>query len=222
MSRRPRHHWLVRLTHWCAVILIFGMIGSGLQIYEAYPRFGMRGAPPYPNLFTDATFSPAVRLGGWLAGGLNWHFYLMWPLMAAGASYIIYLIFSGELKKLVFRVPKDISPAIAMQKYYLKLSKDHPPQGKHNALQKGAYTGVILLGCLSVVTGWAIYKPVQLHFLTALLGGYQAARYWHFWAVWLFVGFAIVHVIMVFVADPASIRAMTLGGYKGRYTSDEP
>ena len=81
-----------------------------------------------------------------------------------------------------------------MQLYYLRLRKEHPPQGKHNALQKGAYTFIVVLGVLSVLTGFAIYKPVQLSWLTALFGGYELARYWHFWSVWLFVGFTLVHV----------------------------
>ncbi|HKI94587.1 MAG TPA: cytochrome b/b6 domain-containing protein [Gemmatimonadales bacterium] len=221
MPTPRRHHWIVRLTHWCAVVLILGMIASGLQIYGAYPRFGRRGGTLYPNALHDVTFPHWARLGGWLAGGLNWHFFLMWPLMLAGIVYVGYLIVSGEWKKLVFR-PRDVPRALAMQKYYLHLSKEHPPQGKHNALQKGAYTFIVCLGMLSVLTGFAVYKPVQLSWLTAIFGGYQLARYWHFCAVWLFVGFLIVHVIMVFVADPASFRAMITGRYRGRYTRDEP
>lgn len=216
-----RHHWIVRVTHWSAFILLVGMVTSGLQIYGAYTRFGDRGAPAYPNPFEGMGFPEWSRLGGWLAGGLNWHFLLMWPLIGVGLLYIGYLAVSGEWRKLVFR-PSDIRPAIEMQKYYFRLRKDHPPQGKHNALQKLAYTGVLLLGTLAILTGFAMYKPVQLGWLTALFGGFQAARYWHFWATWLFVGFTLVHVTLVFVADPASLRAMITGRYRGRYTSDEP
>ena len=107
-----------------------------------------------------------------------------------------------------------------MAKYYLRIRKDHPPQGKHNALQKSAYTFIILLGTLSVLTGLAVWKPVQLSWLTFAFGGFQAARYWHFLAVWLFVGFTIVHVTLVFVADPASLRAMLTGWYQGRFRDD--
>jgi len=215
-----RHHGIVRVTHWCAAILIFGMIASGLQIYRAYPRFGVRGGPYLPQPFQDRAFPEWARLGGWLAGGLNWHFFLMWPLMVTGGVYIAHLMASGEWRKLLFR-PSDVRPAIEMQKYYLRLRKQHPPQGKHNALQKLAYTLIVLLGALSVLTGWAIYKPVQLYWLARTFGGFQAARYWHFWAVWLFVGFTMLHVTLVFVADPASLRAMITGWYRGRFTSDE-
>ncbi len=108
-----------------------------------------------------------------------------------------------------------------MAKYYLHLRKEHPPQGKHNPLQKLAYTSVIVLGALAVLTGFAVYKPTQLPWLTTLLGGFQAARYWHFWIVWIFVGFTITHVILVFVVDPASLRAMLTGWYRGRFPSHD-
>jgi thiosulfate reductase cytochrome b subunit len=215
-----RHNILVRLTHWLTFPLVFAMVASGLQIYRAYPRFGERGGPYLANPFQDAAFPEWSRLGGWLAGGLNWHFMLMWPLMGVGLIYFAYMVVSGEWRKLVFR-PRDVRPALEMAKYYLRLRPEHPAQGKHNALQKQAYTLILLLGVLSVVSGLAMWKPVQLSWLVTLLGGFQRARYWHFWAVWLFVGFTVVHVLLVFIADPASLRGMITGRYRGRYTSDE-
>ena len=213
-----RHHWIVRLTHWATVVVLAGMIASGLQIYEAYARFGNRGAPSYPNPFEGARFDRAIRLGGWLAGGLNWHFALMWPLVLFGLLYASYLVGSGEWRSLLFR-PKDVPGAIEMTKYYLRLRKEHPPQGKHNPLQKLAYTTVVLLGVLALLTGLSIYKPTQLAWLTALFGGFQAARYWHFWIVWIFVAFSVTHVLLVFLVDPASLRAMLTGRYRGRFPS---
>src|SRR2546427_166954 len=177
-SPRPfvrRHHWIVRLTHWATVIVIAGMIASGLQIYEAYARFGNRGGPYFVSPFDGAQFPHWSRLGGWLAGALNWHFALAWPLTAFGLLYLAYLVRSGEWRALLFR-PRDVPGALEMTKYYLHLRREHPPQGKHNPLQKLAYTGVIALGALAVLTGFAIYKPTQLSWLTALFGGFQAAR----------------------------------------------
>ena len=216
-----RHHWIVRVTHWGAAIVIPAMIASGLQIYGAYPRFGERGGPFFPNPFQNVVFPEWARLGGWLAGGLSWHLFLMWPLTIVGGVYLCYLAGSGEWRKLLFR-PRDVAPAMEMQKYYLRLRGEHPRQGKHNALQKLSYSFIIVLGVLSVFSGWAIYQPTQLWWLTTAFGGFQAARYWHFWAVWLFVGFILVHVVMVFVADPPSLRAMITGTYRGRFQSDEP
>jgi Ni/Fe-hydrogenase b-type cytochrome subunit len=215
-----RHHWIVRLTHWATVLLLAGMITSGLQIYEAYARFGDKGSAAYVNALEGTRFPATVRLGGWLAGALNWHFALMWPLVAFGLLYMGYLAASGEWRSLLFR-PSDIPGAIQMMKYYLHLRRDHPAQGKHNPLQKLAYSSVVVLGVLAVLSGLSIYKPTQLGWLTALFGGFQLARYWHFWIVWAFVAFSIVHVVLVFVVDPASLRAMLSGWYRGRFPSHD-
>jgi thiosulfate reductase cytochrome b subunit len=196
------------------------MVTSGLQIYRAYARFGERGGPYLPNPFQDLQFPPWSRLGGWLAGALNWHFALMWPLAAVGVCYLAYLLFSGEWRALVFR-PRDARGAAEMVRYYLRLRRDHPPQGKHNPLQKLSYSGIVVVGILAVCTGVAIYKPVQFAWLTWAFGGFQAARYWHFWTVWIFVGFTVVHVALVFLADPASLRAMITGRYRGRFPTHD-
>jgi len=221
-ARTPvrRHHWIVRLTHWATVVVLAGMIASGLQIYEAYARFGNRGGPFLLSPFNGTQWPHWSRLGGWLAGALNWHFALAWPLVTFGLLYLAYLAKSGEWRSLLF-LPRDVPGAVQMVRYYLRLRPDHPPQGKHNPLQKLAYTSVIVLGALAVLTGFAIYKPTQLGWLTALFGGFQAARYWHFWIVWLFVGFTIMHIILVFVVDPASLRAMITGWYRGRFPSHD-
>jgi thiosulfate reductase cytochrome b subunit len=213
-----RHHGLVRFCHWANTVLLLGMIASGLQIYGAFTHFGLRGHPYLPNPFDGRRFPEWTRLGGWLAGGLNWHFALAWPFALTGVLYLGYLAFSGEWRTLLFR-PSDVPRAVAMQLYYLRLRKDHPPQGKHNALQKAAYSFIVLLGALSVLTGFAVAKPIQLSWLTALFGGYELARYWHFWAVWIFLGFTALHVVLVFLVDPASLRAMITGWYRGRFPS---
>jgi len=214
-----RHHWIVRLTHWVNTLALAGMIASGLQIYGAYPRFGLRGAQlGVPNPFDSHGFPRWARLGGWLAGGLNWHFFLMWVLVVNGLLYLAYLVVSGELRFLAFR-PRDIPRAVQMQLYYLRVRREHPPQGKHNALQKAAYSFIVVLGMLSVLTGLAVWKPVELSWLSGLFGGYEYARYWHFVAVWIFTAFTLAHVVLVFVVDPASLRAMLTGWYRGRFPS---
>jgi thiosulfate reductase cytochrome b subunit len=216
-----RHHGVVRLAHWANAVFLLGMIASGLQIYMAYRRCGPRGEPSaLPNPLGDATIPEWARLGGWLAGGLNWHFALAWPFVLTGLLYIGFLATSGEWRSLLFR-PRDIGPAWQMQLYYLRLRKEHPPQGKHNALQKAAYTFSVLLGAAAVATGFAIYRPVQFAWLVGLFGGYELTRYWHFLAVWLFVAFTLVHVALVFLVDPASLRAMITGSYRGRFPSHD-
>src|SRR5262249_60302019 len=100
-------------------------------------------------------------------------------------------------------------------------SRGPPPRGKPNAPQKPPSPGTPPRGAPPAASGSAIYKPIQLHWLTALFGGYELARYWHFWAVWLFVAFTLVHVALVFLVDPASLRAMLTGRYRGRFPSHD-
>ncbi|HVR95742.1 MAG TPA: cytochrome b/b6 domain-containing protein [Thermoanaerobaculia bacterium] len=222
-GRRPlvrRHHWLVRVSHWANAVLLVGMIASGLQIYSAFRHFGPRGGPYLPNPWDGEHFPGWARLGGWLGGGINWHFALAWPFVLTGLVYLLYMAFSGEWRSLLFR-PRDVPRAWQMQLYYLRLRKEHPPQGKHNALQKLAYTAIFLLGALAVLSGFAIYKPVQLSWLVAAFGGFERVRYWHFWTVWIFIAFTLVHVALVFLVDPASLRAMITGWYRGRFPSHD-
>jgi thiosulfate reductase cytochrome b subunit len=216
-----RHHGIVRVTHWLTAALLLGMIGSGLQIYGAYRHFGPRGdVYPLPNPWDGKSFPQWARLGGWLAAGLNWHFALAWPFVITGLVYLGFLAFTGEWRSLLFRF-RDIGPAWQMQRYYLRLRPEHPVQGKHNPLQKLAYTLIVVTGGLATASGFAIYKPVQLSWLTAVFGGYELARYWHFLFVWVFVAFTLVHVVLVLLVDPASLRSMITGWYGGRFPSHD-
>jgi thiosulfate reductase cytochrome b subunit len=155
---------------------------------------------------------------GWRAASTGTSPWL--PFVITGFVYLAFLALSGEWRTLLFRL-RDLRPAWEMQLYYLGVRTEHPPQGKHNALQKLAYTSIVLLCSPTTASGFAIYKPVQLAWLTALFGGYELARYWHFVTVWLFVGFTLVHVALVFVVDPASLRAMTTGWYRGKFPSHD-
>jgi thiosulfate reductase cytochrome b subunit len=66
-------------------------------------------------------------------------------------------------------------------------------------------------GVSQVVTGLAIWKPVQLAGLVSLLGGFQAARWIHFAGMTVIVGFLVVHVALA-VLVPQTLWAMLTGG----------
>ena len=100
-----------------------------------------------------------------------------------------------------------------MVRFYVGRRKDHPIQGKHNALQRTAYFAMPIVGVLAIVTGLAIWKPVELAPLTNVLGGYVWARYWHFWSMLLLVALTAGHIFMVFTVDPYSIPSMITGKY---------
>src|ERR1051325_4584254 len=212
METTVRHHPLVRITHWINAIALLIMIGCGLQIFNAYPAFARKGETFCCFPFAGQRIPAVFRFGGWLAGARNWHFAMMWVLALNGLVYLAFVYLHGEWRDLVPRrgVVRD---SWEMVKFYVGKRKDHPRQGKHNALQRMAYFAMPIVGAIAVITGIAIWKPVQLGALTSLLGGYVWARYWHFWAMLLLVALTLGHVFMVFTVDPYSLRSMITGGY---------
>jgi Ni/Fe-hydrogenase b-type cytochrome subunit len=207
-----RHHWIVRLTHWVNVLAIWVMVGSGLRIFNAYPAFARKGEAfccwPW-----EGTPAPAwLTFGGWLAGGRHWHFAMMWLLVLNGLVYLGFIYLHGEWRDLVPR-RGDVRDAWEMIRFYLFVRREHPRQGKHNALQRATYFSLPLIGGVLVVTGIAIWKPVQFAPLTQLLGGYALARYWHFIGMLALVLLSVIHVFMVVTVDPYSLRSMITGGY---------
>jgi thiosulfate reductase cytochrome b subunit len=209
---KRRHHIVVRITHWVNAIAVLIMVGSGLRIFNAYPAFARKGETFCCYPFEGHPIPDWLTFGGWLAGARNWHFAMMWVLVINGLVYLGFIYLHGEWRDLVPRrgVVRDV---IEMVKFYLAVRRDHPRQGKHNALQRLTYFSLPFLAALSVLSGLAIWKPVQLAPLTAVLGGFVWARYWHFLAMVLLVAVSLAHVFMVFAVDPYALRAMITGGY---------
>ena len=216
---KKRHHWIVRVTHWVNAVAIVVMVGSGLQIFNAYPAFARKGELFCCYPWAGKPFPASLTFGGWLAGARNWHFAMMWVLVVNGLVYLAFVYLHGEWRDLVPR-KGDIRDSWQMLKFYTFRRKDHPHQGKHNALQKAAYFLMPVAGALLVLTGLAIWKPVQLSWLTALFGGYVWARYWHFVATVGLVALSVVHVFMVFAVDPYSLASMITGNYDEKHSPE--
>jgi thiosulfate reductase cytochrome b subunit len=207
-----RHHLVVRITHWVNALALLIMIGSGLRIFNSYPAFARKGETFCCYPFAGQKIPEWLTFGGWLAGARRWHFAAMWLLVANGLVYLGFIYLHGEWRDLAPR-RGTFGDAFQMVKFYLALRKDHPHQGKHNALQRSAYFAMPLFGVAAVISGLAIWKPVQLAPLTHLLGGFVWARYWHFLAMLALVVLTAGHVFMVFAVDPYSLRAIVTGGY---------
>ena len=185
----------VRALHWTNAFAMVLMIMSGWQIYNASPLFDFR-------------FSSSITLGGWLGGALLWHFAAMWLLMVNGLIYLAAGFATGRFRrKLLPITPEGV---ITDTKAALTGKLSHADLTKYNQVQKLLYAGVIVVGILIVLSGLAIWKPVQLQYLTALFGGYDIARYVHFFAMASIVLFLVVHVIMALLV-PKSLRAMIIG-----------
>jgi thiosulfate reductase cytochrome b subunit len=138
------------------------------------------------------------------------HFFIAWIFALNGIAYVIYTFVSGEWRELAPNA-KSFGEALQVMKHDLGLKVPMPPQGRYNAAQKLSYSGVVAMGALSLITGLAIYKPAQLHWLTALVGGYEAARFEHFWLTMGYVGFFVVHIAQVVRAGWSNFRSMVCG-----------
>jgi thiosulfate reductase cytochrome b subunit len=214
-----RHHWIVRLTHWVAVVAILIMAGSGMRIFDAYPAFHRKGETFCCYPFEGRSIPGWLTFGGWLGGARNWHFATMWVVTLNGLLYLGFVYLHGEWRDLVPR-RGDLRDSWQMVRFYLFIRRRHPHQGKHNALQKSVYFALPWVGVWIVLSGLAIWKPVELAPLTAVFGGFVWARYWHFMGMVALLALAAGHVFMVFAVDPYALPSMITGRYDERHSPE--
>ena len=211
-----KHKLATRWFHWINFPILSLMIFSGLLIYWSYDdgingdpyRIGIGGITLFhffPNWFYDAT-----HLGGKLAYGMALHFFFAWIFAINGVAYVIYTLVSGEWRELTPDA-KSFGEALQVAKHDMGFKVPLPPQGRYNAAQRITYSAIVVMGGLSLLSGLAIYKPAQLYWLTALLGGYEWARWEHFWLTMGYVGFFGIHVAQVIRAGWANFRSMISG-----------
>lgn len=236
-----KHHFLVRWSHWLNVPILLGLILSGMSIYWASPVYQHKPDPVTGNTDVVADIgtwmcahvpgfhhysSPPdwvynhMSLGTYsLASALRLHWFFAYLFMLNGLVYITGLVIGGGWRALLPR-STDLRDALRMMRYYigvpftvvLRRTWLHPRfTTKYNALQRLAYFSIPLAGFLSVATGWAIHKPMQLSWLAAVFGGYDLARVWHFWLMWLFIFFVVPHVVLVVSDGWDTFRSMIVG-----------
>lgn len=189
--RLPAHPRAVRIMHWIGVYAMGCMIFSGWEIYNA--------SPSLPFLFPRW-----AGLGGWLGGALAWHLSAMWLLFADGLAYLIYGFASGHFRQdLAPPRPAEVAHDLTAA---LRFRLQHR-MGHYNAVQRVLYAGVILAITLQVMTGLAIWKPVQFGWLAGLFGGYPIARGIHLAVMLGIVAFVVVHVTLVAI-HPTTLKSM--------------
>ena len=197
------HPLMVRITHWINALAVLMMITSGWQIYNASPLF------PF-------TFPSAITLGGWLAGGLQWHFAAMWLLVLNGIVYLSYGVASGHFQRRLL----PISPAAVLRDVAdaLRGKLAHQDLSVYNAAQRAAYLALIVALAVLVTTGLVMWKPVQFYWLGRFLGDYEGARLLNFFAMSA-VGFiVVVHVAMVILV-PRTFPTMFTGRVRSGRTA---
>jgi thiosulfate reductase cytochrome b subunit len=195
MSTKTVHPLPVRIAHWVNALAILVMAASGWRIYNASPLF-------------DFVFPGELTLGGWLAGALQWHFAAMWVLVLNGMIYLAYGILSGHLRRRLLPISagallRDLASA-------LRGRLAHEDLAVYNAAQKAAYMVAIALAIGLVLSGMAVWKPVQFYALASLMGDYEGARLLHFFCMGGLMLFVLVHVAMVLLV-PKTFLSMVTG-----------
>ncbi len=189
------HPLMVRISHWVNVFAFLIMLLSGWRIYNASPIFDFR-------------FPGEITLGGWLGGAIQWHFAAMWLFAANGLAYLAYGLLSGHFRNKL--LPITIGAVLADVFGALRGRLAHADLSVYNAAQRAAYVSLILTLVLLVLSGLAIWKPVQLGWLAAAMGGFDNARVVHFAAMAAAVLIVAVHVTMV-VLVPRTLPTMFTG-----------
>ena len=218
-----KHPRAIRWMHWINFPVLAVMVWSGLLIYwgDSVPpyehphqvyRVGL-GSWTLLRLFPD-WFWRLLHAPYQLTAGMGWHFLFMWFFALNGLLYVLYLALSGEWRVL-WPARSSFRDALWVTLYDLHVPaarrRGLPPQGKYNGAQRIAYSAVVVMGAGSLLTGLAIYKPTQAHWLTSLLGGYEMARWIHFWLTMAFCAFFLVHVAQVVLAGWNNFRSMVSG-----------
>lgn len=210
MKPKIKHTFFTRAFHWLNVPILTLMIWSGLLIYWANDVYEIKIFGHTLFHFFPESFNKFLNLPFRLAEGMAWHFTIMWFFILNGLFYVLYTFFSGEWRELIPN-KNSLKEAWQVLLHDLYLSKKPLPEMKFNGAQRIAYTSVIIMGLGSMLTGFAIYKPVQLHWLTALFGGYEWARGIHFILTVGYVLFFIIHITQVIRAGWKNFQAMVTG-----------
>lgn len=191
------HPLPLRIMHWINAIAIFIMIGSGWKIYNDDVIFGFLHFPDW------------LVIGKWAQYGLQWHFFGMWLFVLNGIAYFTYGIIGGRFRRKLF--PISIGELFATVGDALRFRLRHDDLTHYNAVQKVLYLGVMVVGVLIVVSGLALWKPVQFSALSDLFGSFQTIRLVHFFCMSAIVAFILVHVSLALLV-PQSLVAMVTGG----------
>jgi len=207
---KEKHPLVMRWTHWVNFPILTIMIWSGMLIYWANDEYSVTlFGHTYVRFFPDWYYQ-WLHIPQRLAEGMAFHFLFMWFFALNGFLYVLYTIISGEWRQLAPN-RHSFKEAWLVMLHDLHIRKTAPPQNKYNAAQRIAYTAIIIMGFGSLITGLAIYKPVQFNWLCWLCGGYHLARIWHFVLTIGYVLFFLVHVVQVILAGWNNFRSVISG-----------
>ena len=200
------HTRVVRITHWTWAVGVLILIGSGLRIYNSEPVFDFY-FPTWMTLGGSDEVTNALHNDFGLAAALLLHFAAMWLLFVSLIVFIAYGLVSGHFRRKYWPIrPGEIWRNVGD---FLRGKLAHDI-GTRNAVQKLLYAFAILDLIVMILSGLVLWKPVQFHELSLLMGEYEGARYVHFFGMVGIVGFIIVHLLLTLMV-PKVLPPMITG-----------
>jgi thiosulfate reductase cytochrome b subunit len=171
----------LRIWHWVNTGLVFLLIVTGIQLRA-------------PDVSLFLSYRNAVLL----------HKYAGFGMAASFLFWLVYTIASGSVRRHYLFRAKDLKGTVRQIEYYvfgLFLGWDNPfhatPQEKFNALQKMAYSSVMVVFTpIMVVTGILFSDITFFRDLMLSLGGIRMIDTIHVIGAYTFVCYLIIHVYM--------------------------
>jgi len=200
------HSRVARLAHWCQAIAVVIMIGSGWRIYDNVPILPFEF--PYWITLGGNKYLATTTSNDWGTGNaIAWHFAGMWLLLFGFGLFVLNGVLTGHFRRdfLPLTPRSFLRDFVAAATFRLGHRL-----GEYNAVQKMFYWSVMFAIAMMFASGLAIWKPVQLGWLTWVFGGFPAARVVHFVFMSAIVGFLAIHVVLVILV-PKTFVAMVLG-----------
>ena len=211
------HPVATRITHWLMALSILVLIGSGWRIYNASPIFAF-SFPEAVTLGGDVEAALARNNDPGVATAIAWHFAAMWVLALSYAGFVAWNLLSGHFRRDFL----PIGPRLFWRDFTAALTfRLQHRLGEYNVVQRVAYWGALGSVAMMLLSGIAIWKPVQTYPLELLFGGFQGARLVHFLFMTAIVLFLVVHVTLVILV-PKTFVAMVLGRATATPHGDTP
>jgi thiosulfate reductase cytochrome b subunit len=212
----PRRLFIVRVTHWIAVLGVCGLLISGVGILVSHPRlyWGEAGNIDTASL-VDLPMPFIVGPSVWMR---PYHFAFAWLLVSSGLAYVVGGFITGHFSQDLLPARADlhwrrIGSVISGHLRWKRPSADEA--WTYNVVQRLTYLLVVFIVFPAIVwTGLAMSFGATsvFPFLATALGGHQSARTLHFVFAGLLVLFVLVHLVMLcLVGFGSHVRAMITG-----------
>ena len=210
------HTALVRATHWVVVLSVVGLFVSGIGILVSHPRLywgeaGSVGTESLVDLPIPFIIGPSV----W---NRPIHFFFAWILVLTGLVYAAGGVITRHFRTHLLPARADLrwNHIMGTIAEHLRWNRAAPDVARpYNVVQRLTYLVVVFVLFPSILwTGLAMSFGVTSVFpiLATAVGGHQSARTLHFVSVTVLLLFAVVHVVMVYLAGFwANLREMVTG-----------